>query len=141
MRSRVPGILEPRARGNANFSKERGNTEGKRIGTLILRSCGHSDITTPTTFTTPTTLTTFTTKEYIYSLLTTLPNLPLLSPQPSHCPPDWNAGLLAVNPVRVPGEGGRGCLSVTSHPLSHLDRSHVWWGGGGCWLPPFPCQQ
>ena len=39
LRSRVPGILGRRARGNANFIQERGNAERKRIGTLNSRSC------------------------------------------------------------------------------------------------------
>ena len=37
-RSRVPGILGTRARGNANFIQERGNAERERIGTLNSRS-------------------------------------------------------------------------------------------------------
>ena len=40
LRSRVPGILGTRARGNANFVQERGNMERERIGMLISRSCG-----------------------------------------------------------------------------------------------------
>ena len=39
LRSRVPGIWGMRARGNANFIQERGNTEREQIGTLISRSC------------------------------------------------------------------------------------------------------
>ena len=38
LRSRVPGILGTRARGNANFIQERGNAERERIGTLNSRS-------------------------------------------------------------------------------------------------------
>ena len=39
-RSRVPGILGKRARGNANFVEERGNAEHQKLGKLITRSCG-----------------------------------------------------------------------------------------------------
>ena len=39
LRSRVPGIIGTRSRGNANFIQDRGNAERKRIGTLNLRSC------------------------------------------------------------------------------------------------------
>ena len=38
LRSRVPGILGTRARGNSNFIQERGNAESERIGTLNSRS-------------------------------------------------------------------------------------------------------
>ena len=39
-RSRVPGVLGPRARGKAIFFKARGNAERKEVGTLI--SCAWS---------------------------------------------------------------------------------------------------
>ena len=37
-RSRVPGVLGTRARGNANFLKESRNVEREDMGTLISRS-------------------------------------------------------------------------------------------------------
>ena len=39
LRSRVPGILGTRARGNSNFIQDRGNAESKSIGKLNLRFC------------------------------------------------------------------------------------------------------
>ena len=37
-RSRVPGVLGTRARGNAIFVKARGNAERNEVGTLTLRA-------------------------------------------------------------------------------------------------------
>ena len=37
-RSRVPGVLGTRARGNAIFFKARGNAEWEEVGTLISRA-------------------------------------------------------------------------------------------------------
>ena len=38
LRSRVPGVLDTRARGNAIFFKARGNAEREEVGTLISRA-------------------------------------------------------------------------------------------------------
>ena len=39
MRSRAPGILGTRVRGNANFMQERGNAEHEGLGTLNSHDC------------------------------------------------------------------------------------------------------